>query len=125
MNALGQTAPITSEMKRTLRKEVRAMLAAMDAAAASEKSRRACQALTALPEFDRAAVVMAYLSIPGELDATDVVRAAWAGGKKLLVPRVVWAGRQMDAVEIHSLDDGVEQTDYGLWEPIGAVFGVR
>ena len=93
------------------------MLAAMDNAAAAEKSRRACQALTALPEFDRAAVVMAYLSIPGELDATDVVRAAWAGGKKLLVPRVVWTGRQMDAVEIRSLDDGIEQTDYGLWEP--------
>ena len=104
-------------MKRTLRKEVKAMLAAMDAAAAADKSRRACQALAALAEFDRAAVVMAYLSIPGELDATDLVRAALAGGKTLLVPRVIWASRQMDAVAIRSLDDGIEQTDYGLWEP--------
>jgi len=47
-------------MKRSLRKEMRAVLAAMSAKVASEKSRLACARLMAMDEFRRAETIMLF-----------------------------------------------------------------
>ena len=104
-------------MKRLVRKQMRAALAAMDSRAAADKSRRACDALIALDEFRQARVVMIYLKIPNELDADAIARAAWEDGKTVLVPKVVWEDRRMEAVKIDSLDAGLIETPQGLREP--------
>lgn len=103
-------------MKRLVRKHMRAALKAMDAQAA-DKSRRACEALIALDEFRRARVVMLYLKIPNETDADAIAMAAWENNKTVLVPKVVWEDRQMRAMEIRSLHDGLIETLQGLREP--------
>jgi 5-formyltetrahydrofolate cyclo-ligase len=104
-------------MKHRVRKEMRAALAAMSAEVAAGKSHLACQRLIALPEFREADVVMIYLDIPNEVDIAPVARAAWEGNKRVLVPKVTWEDKQMTALPLHSLDEGLIRTPQGLREP--------
>ena len=104
-------------MKQNLRRQMRATLAAMDPEVAAAKSRRACKSLIALPEFREAGVVMVYLGIPNEVDATAIVMAAWKADKRTLAPKVTWEHKHMVALEFHSLDTGLVDTPQGLREP--------
>ncbi len=104
-------------MKAQLRKQMKATLAAMPPELAAAKSRAACEALIALPEYQKAQAVMLYLPMPQEVDTTGIILHAWQHGKTVLAPKVGWSQRHMLAIEIHSLDDGVVQGEFGLREP--------
>ncbi|MDY6912993.1 MAG: 5-formyltetrahydrofolate cyclo-ligase [Planctomycetota bacterium] len=104
-------------MKCSLRKQMKATLASMPAAAVAAKSGAACNALMALPEFRRAGVVMLYLSICGEVDTAPIALGAWQAGKTVLAPKMLWQSRRMLAVEIHSLETNLVTADFGLREP--------
>lgn len=104
-------------MKRALRREIKAKLAAMPAALSAGKSRSACKALTALPEFRDARAVMLYLAVPGELDTAAVAMAAWRDGKTVVVPKADYERRQMIAVVCRSLDEEFVRDRYGIREP--------
>ncbi|MCD6365763.1 MAG: 5-formyltetrahydrofolate cyclo-ligase [Planctomycetes bacterium] len=104
-------------MKHHIRQEMRAALAAMPADVASEKGSKACQALLSLPEFRRARVVMLYLDISNEIDASTLADAAWKADKTVLVPQVTWEHKYMVAKAIHSLEEGLVLTKQGLREP--------
>lgn len=106
-------------MKKHLRKQMRQTLAAIPAAEAAAKSLAAAGKLVGLPEFAAARTVMAFLSVPGEIDTTEIVLAAWRAGKTVLVPKVDMAPRRMLPLEICSLDSGLAQSSYGIREPIG------
>ena len=98
---------------------MRAILAAMAPQTEAAKSRLACQAVVRLDEFVSARVVMAYLEIPHEVGTLDLLSAAWADGKTVLVPRIVPHDRQMLALPIGSLDAGIAPARGHLREPVG------
>ncbi len=105
-------------MKHHLRKEMKAVLAAMSPEAAASKSRIACEKVIALDEFRRAGAVMLYMPIASELDATEIARAAWRHGKKVLVPRIeAESDGCMIAVETCSLDDKMVTGSFGIRYP--------
>ena len=107
-------------MKHTLRKQLIEMLKAMPPAIADDKSRLACQRILSLPEFQRAQVVMAYLNVVHELSVDPLVREALNQGKTVLSPKVSWEPRTLLPLALTSLDGGLEISEYGIREPVGA-----
>ena len=97
---------ILKQQRRDLGAEVRAQ---MDAAIAE----RVC----ALPAFEAAQTVFAYLSVGEEVDTRAIIRAAWAAGKAVAVPRCVPGTRVMDWYRIESFE-GLETSSFGIEEPI-------
>ncbi|MDP6543988.1 MAG: 5-formyltetrahydrofolate cyclo-ligase [Phycisphaerae bacterium] len=104
--------------KKQLRAEIKAVLAAMDPDQAARQSSAAAARLIAEREFNDARSVMIFLPIPGEINALDIARAAWASGKRVAVPKIRAPG-VMDAIEIHSLDKDLAPGAMDILEPIG------
>ncbi len=94
-------------------------LLAMPPDVCKTKSQKACTQLVALEEFQRAQAVMMFLTIPGEVDTTDAILAAWQQDKTVLVPRVSYEHKRMEAVEIASLESGLTEDNYGIRTPTG------
>lgn len=100
-----------------LRKNVRKKLAGLSRAVAHAKSMAASKRLLALPEFDRASVVMIYLPLPGELDVTPIALRGWQEQKVIAAPKTSWDDRHIIPLEIRSLETGLVTGNYGLREP--------
>jgi 5-formyltetrahydrofolate cyclo-ligase len=96
---------------------MKAALSAMTDDDARRQSHLACEALTALPEFERARAVMLYLPIPGEVDVLPAGLDAWRAGKTVVVPKVSWKQRHMIPVVCESMDDEFEVDNVGLRTP--------
>jgi 5-formyltetrahydrofolate cyclo-ligase len=108
-------------VKKELRERLRKVLSAMTPAEQSAKSQRACAFFLEQPEFQRAEIVMVFLSLPGEIDTTPIVLRAWQTRKRILAPKVSWEQRRMLPVEIRSLGDDLAQTPLGAREPISGI----
>jgi 5-formyltetrahydrofolate cyclo-ligase len=68
--------------------------------------------------FQKAEVVMIFLSLPDEVDTRTAIEAAWADDKTVLVPKIVWTDRHLEAVELVSFDDSLADPQSGLrWPP--------
>jgi len=107
-------------MKPTLRKEIKAALARIDADSHAARSRAACERLIALDEFRRAGVVLVYMNIQHEVATAAIALAAWRQGKTVLAPRLTGAVRHMVAVELRSLnDEDLSVGAFGVREPAG------
>lgn len=61
--------------------------------------------------------VFTYVSKDIEVDTIALIRAAWANGKRVAVPRCVTDTREMDFYYITSIDD-LEEGAFGVLEPI-------
>lgn len=97
---------------------MKATLAAMPPRLAREKSLAACQRLFALPEFQNARTVMAYLAMPEEVNVDDVAHHLWRENRRFLVPKIGnLEQRHMVAVEIHSLEKGMTRGELGIRQP--------
>jgi len=104
--------------KKDLRTRLKANLAALSADEVHQRSRQACNSLVAQPEFERAETVMVFLSLPTEINTTLLVLRAWQKGKRVLAPRVSWEQRRMMPVEIRSLAEDLEDTQWNLRQPL-------
>lgn len=107
--------------KKELRQLIKKKLAAMTPQDRVYKSKQICHHLIDSDVFQKASVVMAFLSMPHEVDTTPIILHAWQQGKTVAVPKVSWAQRHMIPVEIQSLDTGVETSYHGLRNPTGGV----
>lgn len=105
-------------MKKHLREQLRKILAEIPEHQASMQGARACQLLVEQPEYNKAEVMMVFLSLAGELDTTALVLKAWQDRKRILAPRVSWEQRRMIPIEIHSLTQDLTLTGMGLREPV-------
>lgn len=106
--------------KPALRRELRATLAALTDDQRRHKSQAACALVASSPEFHAARVVMLYLSMPTEVDTSQLALRAWQTGKTVVVPKVSWDQRRMLPVEITSLNHQVvTTTGPGVREPVG------
>ena len=87
----------------------------------SDKSQKACQNLVSTSQFQRASTVMMYLSLPHEVDTSEVVLYAWQLGKTVVVPKISWQQRHMIPVQISSLETGFSTEVAGLRNPVTGV----
>ena len=105
--------------KVELRQQLRKRLLAMPADLRKDKSRKACRNLVATEQFEKASIVMMYLSLPHEVDTSEAILHAWQLGKTVAVPKISWQQRHMIPVGINSLETGFDEGAGGLRNPIG------
>lgn len=72
--------------KDSIRKVMRKRRASLDAGWVLNQSRLIVDRVIALPEFQRAEVIMGYLSLAGEVNVDGILAAAWKAGKRVAVP---------------------------------------
>ncbi len=104
--------------KNDIRIGMKAFLAGLTAADRHARSIAACQQLMSTREFKAAQTIMIFMSMPTEVETSTLAIKAWQEGKNVAVPRVDWAGKRMEPVEICSLDVGMTTTGPGIREPI-------
>ena len=107
--------------KVELRRQLRNCLLGMPPEQRKQKSKRACQNLVSTDQFQGAAIVMMYLSLPHEVDTSDAILHAWQLGKTVVVPKISWQQRHMIPVQINSLETGFSTGVGGLRNPITGV----
>jgi 5-formyltetrahydrofolate cyclo-ligase len=107
--------------KAQLRRELQNCLLSITSEQRNEKSRKACQNLVSIPQFQSASMVMMFLSLPHEVDTSEAILNAWQLGKAVAVPKVSWQQRHMIAVQINSLETGILTEASGLQNPIAGV----
>lgn len=73
------------------------------------------QPLFALPQWQKAEVLLGYVSLPDEPDTLPLLQRTLQEGKRLLLPRVT-GPHTMNWVEISHLDL-LQRGAYGIWEP--------
>jgi len=104
--------------KVQLRQQLQGKLLKMTDDLCAQKSKKAFKNLISLPQFQRASVIMMYLTMPNEIDTSDAVLYAWQQKKTVVVPRISWQQRHMIPVEINSLEKGFSTEVAGLRNPI-------
>ncbi|MFA6185639.1 MAG: 5-formyltetrahydrofolate cyclo-ligase [Phycisphaerae bacterium] len=104
--------------KQQLRQQIRTMMCKMTDQQRSEASQKACNALINTPEFQNASTVMAFLSMPHEIDTTSLILYAWRHSKTIVVPKISWQQRHMIPVRITSLEAGIATEIGGLRNPV-------
>ncbi len=106
----------TAEAKRALRREMRAIRAAIDPAQKAAFDVALAARLLALPAWKKAKVVLCYLSTPEEVDTRPIIGAAWAEGKTVAVPRCLDKTR----LGFFAIDDfaGLVLSAFGILEPL-------
>jgi 5-formyltetrahydrofolate cyclo-ligase len=107
--------------KAQLRSELQNCLLAMPQEQRDEKSRKACQNLISLAQFQDASTIMMYLTLPNEADTSEAILNAWQHGKVVVVPKVLREHRHMIPVQIHSLERGIQTYDWGLRNPTAGI----
>ena len=107
--------------KARLRRQLQNSLISMSLEQRSEKSRKACNYLISMPQFQNASTIMMYLSLPYEADTSEAILHAWQLGKIVAVPKISWEQRHMIPVQINSLETGITTGASGLRDPIAGV----
>jgi 5-formyltetrahydrofolate cyclo-ligase len=104
--------------KAQIRTAMRGLLARMTDDERRTASAAACARLAALEPFSHAAIVMMYLPLPREVDVTPAVLRCFRRGQTVCVPKVDWNRKEMEPVEITSLDDAMLDIDeHGVRSP--------
>ncbi len=70
-----------------------------------------------LRQYFKCSVIFTYVSKDIEVDTYAIIRAAWANGKKVAVPKCIQSNREMEFYFISSMDD-LEEGAFGVMEPI-------
>ena len=109
------TLPVP-ERKAALRREIRLRREAMSRPEREGADRAITAAALSLPEYDRAASLFCYVSLPSEPATDRVLTHALESGKRVFVPRITGEGT-MEPVEIRSLSD-LQPGKFGIREPI-------
>jgi 5-formyltetrahydrofolate cyclo-ligase len=104
--------------KQQLRRQIRTLLCKMTDQQRSELSQKACKVLIDTPEFQNANTIMAFLSMPHEIDTAPLILYAWQRSKTVAVPKISWQQRHMIPVQINSLETGIATEAGGLRNPV-------
>ena len=107
--------------KAQLRTELKRRLVQIAPDERIAKSKAICGFILESEAFDKAAVVMLFLSLPHEVDTTSLILSAWQRGKTVVVPKMSWEQRRMIPVEIDSLETGLKTDQMGLRNPTSGV----
>jgi len=103
--------------KRLLRAQALARRDALPEALRHARSQTLSQQLVSLPEFKRARVIMAYMSIGAEFDTRFIIEAIIAQGAQLVLPRVDRVMRQLHLYAVNDLSQDLVPGVWGIREP--------
>jgi 5-formyltetrahydrofolate cyclo-ligase len=110
--------PMVVEAKRTMRREIRARLAAIGAAERKAASKAACARLLELDEISMAGAVLFYRAMREELDPLSAFAACLREGIRVALPRIDEGEREIRVIEVDSLDESDYELDrYGVPVP--------
>lgn len=101
--------------KKELRKEIKRRFAALAKEEFSVKSAVVLEKLKALPEWNKAGTIFAFISMKDEIDTEEILREILNSGKKLAVPRI--DGENLVFHLIESITEGLVPDCYGIPEP--------
>ena len=107
--------------KKQLRATINERLAMMSKKKMVEQSRELIENLMGMDSFKKASVVMAFLSLPTEVNTAAIILKCWQMGKTVAVPKVSWEQRHMIPVIITSLETGIAEDMRGLKNPVTGV----
>jgi 5-formyltetrahydrofolate cyclo-ligase len=113
------SSPPPREAKKALRREFRLRLRELSPEARAEASLQLCLLAARLPEFINAECVALFAPLPSEPDVSPLIEEAWAGGKRVLLPRVK-LGTGKPTLEWFAVADWghlAEAGSFGLREP--------
>jgi 5-formyltetrahydrofolate cyclo-ligase len=106
------------EALNAIRARMRAELSTLSDEERHRASSVACMRLTNLDAFRNASVVLLYMPLAGEVDATPAAIRCFQFGKTVCVPRVDWNRRDITAIEVDCFDDHYMETDeHGVRSP--------
>lgn len=105
--------------KREIRKEMTRRLLEQDVSDRQKKSLIIQKGLLCSGEFVKAKTVMAYVSLPTEVDTGHIIREALKQGKRVGVPYIRSGSTQMVVSEI-TIDHRFEKGPYGISQPYEA-----
>jgi 5-formyltetrahydrofolate cyclo-ligase len=103
--------------KRLLRAQALARRDALPEGERLSRSQTLSQQLVGLPEFKRARVIMAYMSIGAEFDTRFIMDAIHAQGAQLVLPRVDRVMRQLHLYAVNDLAQDLVPGVWGIREP--------
>lgn len=103
--------------KETIRKNVLRIRSKISGEYRNEAERKIVEKLLSLEFFKRAASVMCYIDIRGEVGTESIIKHCIDSGKRISVPRVICKGG-MDARRITCTDSQLEKCAYGIMEPV-------
>ena len=95
-------------MKKQLRAELLAKRRQLDKDIISMKSAEMAHQLYNWPLYQKAKVIMLFLSMPDEPQMLSIIEHAWRQGKTVCVPHMRQQFGLMDAGQIDSMDDLVQ-----------------
>ncbi len=104
--------------KQTLRQRI---IAARENLAASDRlhlSKKIMSSVSSLPAYQQASTVLAYLNFGAELDTGHWVEQALRDGKRVLLPRVNKASKQLELYQVSDLQQDVAAGSWGIREPL-------
>ena len=104
--------------KEQLRARLQKYLLEISEEQRTEKSQKACKNLVSTSQYQKASIIMMYLSLPHEVDTSEAVLHSWQLGKTVVMPKVSWQQRHMIPVQINSLETGFSTEVAGLRNPI-------
>ena len=107
--------PAALTTKQSLRTRLKAARRGLGPVCRAEIDAAVAARVIALPEWEAAPIVLAYLSVREEVDTRGLVRAAWDAGKAVAAPRVT--GPRMLAWYRVEPGDALEVSRMGTEEP--------
>jgi 5-formyltetrahydrofolate cyclo-ligase len=107
--------------KEQLRQKYHKILRSMTEEEQAVRSKKICENLVATDQFIEADTIMSFLSIPHEVDTSDIILSAWQRRKTVAAPKVSWQQRHMLPVEINTLEKGFSMEAVGIRNPVSGV----
>ena len=104
------------DSKRTLRDKLKRTRRLIPREERERVDRAITAQLAGLPAYQRAVLVLPYLSFGSEVDTYGLIERAWSDGKTVALPRCVEGGRLMEWYRIESFD-GLVRSSIGVLEP--------
>ena len=104
--------------KVEFRIKIKSILLKMSSDTKKEKDRSIYDKLIKMPELINAETVFSYVSMHEEVDTINIIQYILKEKKELFVPRVDLKTKQMDIIQISSLED-LRTGTYNILEPDG------
>jgi len=104
--------------KQALRQSIIAAREKLPASERMRSSRAVLDSICDLPAYRQAQMVLGYLNFGAELETDAWVQKALVDGKRVLLPRVNRATKQLDLYQINDLAQDVAPGSWGIREPL-------
>jgi 5-formyltetrahydrofolate cyclo-ligase len=108
------------DKKQALRITLLAARAALTLAERARLNVQIIQRMAAMPDYQRANTVLAYMNFGSEFGGADWAARVLTDGKRLLLPKVNRATNELDLYWVEDLDAQLEQGAWGINEPAPA-----